>query len=55
MITDPSFEGVTGKYFDREKERPSSELSYNKANAANLWERSIAFVHLKQEESIKVQ
>ena len=46
------YEGITGKYFDRDKEIPSSELSYNKANAINLWERSIEMTQLKQHETI---
>ena len=52
MITDASFEGITGKYFDRENEIPSSELSYNKENAINLWERSIELTQIQQEETI---
>jgi NAD(P)-dependent dehydrogenase (short-subunit alcohol dehydrogenase family) len=41
MMTDAQFEGITGKYFDRGKEIPSSVLSYNKENAVNLWEKSM--------------
>ncbi|MDR0511442.1 MAG: SDR family NAD(P)-dependent oxidoreductase [Rikenellaceae bacterium] len=41
MMTGPRYEGVTGKYFDRGREARSSELSYSKANAVNLWERSM--------------
>ena len=52
MITDASFEGITGKYFDRENEIPSSELSYNKENAINLWERSVELIQLQSEETI---
>jgi NAD(P)-dependent dehydrogenase (short-subunit alcohol dehydrogenase family) len=52
MMTDVSFEELTSKYFDREKEVPSSELSYNKANAVNLWEESIELVKLQSEETI---
>jgi NAD(P)-dependent dehydrogenase (short-subunit alcohol dehydrogenase family) len=52
MMTDESFQGITGRYFDREKEIQSSELSYNKANAANLWTQSIELVHLQPEETI---
>jgi NAD(P)-dependent dehydrogenase (short-subunit alcohol dehydrogenase family) len=46
MMTSSQYENVTGKYFDRGKETPSSELSYNKANAINLWERSIKLSEL---------
>jgi NAD(P)-dependent dehydrogenase (short-subunit alcohol dehydrogenase family) len=52
MMTDSRFERVTGKYFDREKEALSSELSHNKANAANLWEQSTALTLLQQNETI---
>jgi NAD(P)-dependent dehydrogenase (short-subunit alcohol dehydrogenase family) len=52
VMTDIHFEGVTGKYFDREKETPSSELSYSKANAANLWERSIELTRLQPDEAV---
>jgi NAD(P)-dependent dehydrogenase (short-subunit alcohol dehydrogenase family) len=51
MMTGSHFEGITGKYFDREKEIPSSELSYNKANAVNLWKRSIELTQLQQQET----
>jgi hypothetical protein len=52
MMTGSQFEGVTGKYFDREKETPSSELSYDKKNAVNLWERSTKLTQLQQHETI---
>jgi NAD(P)-dependent dehydrogenase (short-subunit alcohol dehydrogenase family) len=51
MMTGSRFENVTGKYFDREKEVPSSELSYNRANAVNLWERSIELTQLQPQET----
>jgi NAD(P)-dependent dehydrogenase (short-subunit alcohol dehydrogenase family) len=46
MLTDPSLKDVTGKYFDRGREAPSSELSYKKACAVNLWERSLSLVEI---------
>jgi len=46
------YEGINGKYFDRNKEAPSSELSYNKANAVNLWKRSIELTQMQQDETI---
>ena len=52
LMTDAQFEGITGKYFDRRKEYLSSELSYNKSNAENLWIRSIELVGLQQNETI---
>jgi NAD(P)-dependent dehydrogenase (short-subunit alcohol dehydrogenase family) len=52
LMTDAAFEGVTGKYFDREKEALSSELSCNKANAVNLWVRSIELTKLQSNETV---
>jgi hypothetical protein len=52
LVTDIAFDGVTGKYFDRGQEILSSESSYNKANALNLWERSIELAHLQANETI---
>ncbi|MDR3246834.1 MAG: hypothetical protein LBT50_10425 [Prevotellaceae bacterium] len=46
------YEGVSGKYFDRGKEIPSSELSYNKANAENLWKGSTELVRLQNDETL---
>jgi hypothetical protein len=48
----PDYENVTGKYFDRDKIVKSSELSYNQANALNLWKRSVELVKLTQSETI---
>jgi hypothetical protein len=52
LMTEAQFDGITGKYFDRGKEIPSSELSHNKANAENLWKRSIELVKLDRNETI---
>jgi NAD(P)-dependent dehydrogenase (short-subunit alcohol dehydrogenase family) len=52
MMTGSQYEHVTGKYFDRGKEAPSSELSYNRANAVNLWKRSIELTQLQQQETL---
>jgi hypothetical protein len=51
MMTGKQYENITGKYFDRGKEVSSSELSYSKANAVNLWERSIELTQLQQSET----
>ena len=51
-MIDIKYEEITGKYFDREKEIESSDLSYNKKNAVNLWERSIELTKLQRNESI---
>jgi hypothetical protein len=52
LMTDAQYEGVTGKYFDRGKETRSSELSYNKDNAANLWGRSMELTQMQDDETI---
>jgi NAD(P)-dependent dehydrogenase (short-subunit alcohol dehydrogenase family) len=52
MMTNSQYENVTGKYFDRENETWSSDLSYNTENAKNLWQRSIKLVHLEKDETI---
>jgi NAD(P)-dependent dehydrogenase (short-subunit alcohol dehydrogenase family) len=52
LMTDAQFNGITGKYFDRGKKIPSSELSCNKANAENLWKRSIELVRLDRNETV---
>jgi hypothetical protein len=44
------YEGITGKYFDRSQEIKSSELSYNKQNTENLWQRSIELTKLQENE-----
>ena len=36
----PDVEGVTGKYFDRMNEVPSSDASYDEETAARLWQVS---------------
>jgi hypothetical protein len=51
-MTNDKYEAVTGKYFDRENEILSSELSYNKTNAANLWKRSVELTQLQQQETV---
>jgi NAD(P)-dependent dehydrogenase (short-subunit alcohol dehydrogenase family) len=47
MLTDLDLKGVTGKYFDRGRVAPSSELSYRKEYAVNLWERSMGLVGME--------
>jgi hypothetical protein len=51
-MLNPCYLNVTGKYFDRAHEVQSSALSYNRANAANLWHRSIEMVKLQRHESV---
>jgi NAD(P)-dependent dehydrogenase (short-subunit alcohol dehydrogenase family) len=52
LITDPSFNNMTGKYLDRGKEVKSSPLSYNKENARELWVTSMELSKLSQSETI---
>ena len=40
LASSPEVETVTGKYFVREKERRSSDVSYNEEFAKRLWEMS---------------
>jgi NAD(P)-dependent dehydrogenase (short-subunit alcohol dehydrogenase family) len=51
-ITSAEYEGITGKYFDRKQEIKSSELSYNKNNAVNLWNRSVELTKLQKDEIV---
>jgi len=43
----PELEGITGKYFDNLKEKPSAALSYDTAIAARLWEESCKLTGFK--------
>ncbi len=52
LVTDPAFSNITGRYFEGTKERRSSELSYNKENAVDLWNTSVGLVGLRKEETI---
>ena len=52
MVTKPYYGEHTGKYNDRGKEIPSSELSYNKENAEKLWESSVNYTKLQNEETL---
>ena len=40
LAADPALTGVSGRYFDREKEVRSSKLSYDDALAKRLWQVS---------------
>jgi NAD(P)-dependent dehydrogenase (short-subunit alcohol dehydrogenase family) len=52
LMTGRQYERITGTYFDRGMEAASSELSYNKANAVNLWERSVELTQLQPQETV---
>jgi len=47
LTTSPDVEGVTGKYFVKEKAVSSSPASYDEAAARRLWEVSAAMTQLK--------
>lgn len=49
LVTDPGLEDVSGRYFEGEKEVRSSELSYDRENARELWETSAELVGLDPE------
>ncbi|MHC5759814.1 SDR family NAD(P)-dependent oxidoreductase [Nostoc sp.] len=46
LILDPEFAGVTGKYFVGLRQVPSSQESYDRKKALELWETSIELVNL---------
>jgi NAD(P)-dependent dehydrogenase (short-subunit alcohol dehydrogenase family) len=53
LATEPRFEQVTGKYFDRGTEPiRSSSLSYNTENALELWNMSVEYAGLAQNETL---
>ena len=49
---DPTLESISGKYFEGTRERASSEESYNRQEAAELWETSTKLVKLQPTETI---
>ena len=53
VIMNGKFENVTGKYFDRSTTyKNSSELSYNEENRLDLWNKSVEWTKLKNDETI---
>jgi len=46
LATDPAFQGFSGRYFEGVREIRSSDLSYNKVNARDLWETSCRLTNL---------
>ncbi len=52
LVTDSQYAGITGKYFDIGKDIPSSEESYDRQKALDLWQKSAELVKLTAEESI---
>ena len=51
LVTEPSLERVTGRYFDRFDDIASSEDSYDLAKASELWDVSVELVELKPDET----
>ena len=45
LATSPEVEGVTGKYFDNKKEKPSNKISYDENLQKRLWEVSEKIVN----------
>lgn len=52
LVINPKFYNVTGKYFQGKKEKKSSNLSYNKENALDLWNTSVKLIRLAKNETI---
>jgi hypothetical protein len=52
LVLDPTLESISGKYFEGTRERASSEESYNRQEAAELWETSAKLVKLQPTETI---
>lgn len=47
LASEPSVEGVSGKYFIKKKEKKSSKASYDVEAAKKLWDISERLVELK--------
>ena len=45
LVTDPALAAVTGRYFDRGQDVPSSPESYDRERAGQLWEVSSQLAH----------
>ncbi|MBA2510479.1 MAG: SDR family NAD(P)-dependent oxidoreductase [Actinomycetota bacterium] len=52
LVSEPRFGGVTGKYFVGHEAQRSSDESYDREKAAELWEASARLVSLRPEETI---
>jgi hypothetical protein len=46
LLTDPALAGTTARYFEGQKEIPSSGESYDERRAAKLWDDSKLLVNL---------
>lgn len=52
LITEKKYETISGKYIDRGELVKSSQLSYNKDNATELWRTSMELAQLQTNETI---
>ena len=52
LAIDSKYQNVTGKYFNLETEKPSSDMSYDLSKQQELWNGSIALTGLKQSETV---
>ena len=52
MVMDPALEGASGKYFEIGREARSSEESYDRKLAEELWDASVELVRLRPEETL---
>lgn len=51
LLTSTDFNGITGKYFEGTREAPSSQLSYDADNRADLWRTSVELSGLTDGET----
>lgn len=51
LVVNPALEQTTGKYYHIQHEMPSSQESYDRAKARELWESSVELVKLAPEET----
>lgn len=49
FVLDPALEHTTGKYFQIDKKRPSSEESYNQEKARQLWNDTMQLIGMNQQ------
>jgi NAD(P)-dependent dehydrogenase (short-subunit alcohol dehydrogenase family) len=52
LILDTTLEKISGRYFSGREERASSQESYDRARAQELWDESAALVQLRPDETI---
>ncbi|HJL17105.1 MAG TPA: SDR family oxidoreductase [Sandaracinaceae bacterium LLY-WYZ-13_1] len=50
VATDPALAGVTGRYFADEREATPADVVHDRAAAREVWERSLAWTGLREDE-----